>query len=302
MTTTHALRIDGVSRRFGRTEALADVSFTVPEHTICGLLGRNGAGKTTLMSILAGHDRADRGSVQVFGADPFENAPAMSSVSFLRDNQRYPDDYYLKHVLRVGPLFHENWSVEIAEEVAERFRLPAKPPVKKYSRGQLSALGVLIGLASRAPLTIFDEPYLGLDATARQLFYDLLIREYSAHPRTILMSTHLIDEMDGLLEHVVVLDRGRVVRDSTVEDAQQAAFTVSGPATAVEKVVGGARVLRTHRAGGLVSLTIEGALTPALADAASAAGVQVQRATLQDFVAALGALDEAPLTTEGIRA
>ena len=300
--TDHALRIDSVSRRFGRTEALADVSFAVPEHTICGLLGRNGAGKTTMMSILAGHDRADRGTVRVFGADPFENAGAMSSVSFIRDNQRYPDDYYLKHVLRVGPLFHMNWSEEIAEEVVERFRLPAKPPVKKYSRGQLSALGVLIGLASRAPLTVFDEPYLGLDATARQLFYDLLIREYSKHPRTILMSTHLIDEMDGLLEHVVVLDQGRVVRDSTVEDAQQAAFTVSGPTVAVEKVVAGARVLRTHRVGGLVSLTVEGAITPAVADAAAAAGVQVQRATLQDFVAALGALDEPAITREGVRA
>ena len=299
--TTSALRIDGVSRSFGKTKALDDVSFEVPEHQICGLLGRNGAGKTTMMSIVAGHDRPDAGDVRVFGSDPFEHAIAMGAVSFIRDNQRYPDDYYLKHVLRVGPLFHEHWSFEVAEEVVERFRLPAKPAVKKYSRGQLSALGVLIGLASRAPLTVFDEPYLGLDATARQTFYDLLIREYSEHPRTILMSTHLIDEMDNLLERVVVLDRGRVVRDETVEDAQRAAYLVSGPAAAVEKVVGGARVLRTHRVGGLVSLTIEGALTPELAEAASASGVQLQRATLQDFVAALGALDDSA-HLEGIRA
>jgi ABC-2 type transport system ATP-binding protein len=299
--TTPALRLDGVSRRFGKTEALADVSFDIPEHQICGLLGRNGAGKTTAMSIVAGHDRPDAGTVQVFGSEPFEHAIAMGSVSFIRDNQRYPDDYYLKHVLRVGPLFHENWSAEVAEEVVQRFRLPAKPPVKKYSRGQLSALGVLIGLASRAPLTIFDEPYLGLDATARQLFYDLLLRDYSEHPRTILMSTHLIDEMDNLLERVVVLDRGRVVRDSTVEDAQQAAYLASGPADAVERVVVGGRVLRTHRVGGLISLTVEGPLTPELAEAASASGVQLQRATLQDLVAALGALDDSA-QLEGIRA
>lgn len=300
MTPT-ALRIDGVSHRFGKTQALERVSFEVPENAICGLLGRNGAGKTTMMSIVAGHDRPDTGTVQVFGADPFENASAMSSVSFIRDNQRYPDDYYLKHVLRVGPLFHENWSSEVADEVVERFRLPARPAVKKYSRGQLSALGVLIGLASRAPLTIFDEPYLGLDATARQTFYDLLIREYAEHPRTILMSTHLIDEMDTLLERVVVLDRGRVVRDEAVEDAQQAAYTASGPAAAVEKVVAGSRVLRTHRVGGLVSLTVEGALTTDLAETASAAGVHLRHASLQDFVAALGALDD-PAHMEGSRA
>ena len=300
MTPT-ALRIDGVSRRFGKTQALAAVSFEVPEHQICGLLGRNGAGKTTMMSIVAGHDRADTGTVQVFGTDPFEHATAMGAVSFIRDNQRYPDDYYLKHVLRVGPLFHENWSAEVADEVVERFRLPAKPQVKKYSRGQLSALGVLIGLASRAPLTIFDEPYLGLDATARQLFYDLLIREYTEHPRTFLMSTHLIDEMDGLLERVVVLDRGRVVRDETVEDAQQAAYLASGPAAAVEKVVAASRVLRTHRVGGLLSVTVEGGITPEVVEAAAASGVHLQRATLQDFVAALGALDDSA-HLEGIRA
>ncbi len=292
---THALSVERVSRRFGKTAALTDVSFTVPENSICGLLGRNGAGKTTLMSIIAGHDRPDGGAVSVLGSDPFENARAMSAVSFLRDNQRYPDDYYLKHVLRVGPLFHEHWNHSLAEEIVERFRLPAKTMIKKYSRGQLSALGILLGLASRAPLTIFDEPYLGLDATARQHFYDLLIREYSEHPRTILLSTHLIDEMHGLLERVVVLDRGRVVVDETVEEAQESAYTVSGPAATVEPLVRGARVLSTHRVGGLVSLTVEGRVTDELRLAASAAGAHLQPATLQQFVAALGAVEEPTL-------
>lgn len=293
--TPAALRVESVTRRFGKTAALTDVSFTVPENSICGLLGRNGAGKTTLMSIIAGHDRPDSGSVAVFGADPFENAAAMSAVSFLRDNQRYPDDYYLKHVLRVGPLFHDDWSSELADEIAERFRLPAKTQIKKYSRGQLSALGILLGLASRAPLTIFDEPYLGLDPTARQHFYDLLIREYTEHPRTILLSTHLIDEMHGLLERVVVLDRGRVVVDETVEEAQSSAYTVSGPASVVEPLVQGSRVLSTHRIGALVSLTVEGQLTDELRVAASASGAHLQPATLQQFVAALGAVEEPTL-------
>jgi ABC-2 type transport system ATP-binding protein len=293
--TDSALHVEAVSRRFGKTEALAEVSFAIPENSICGLLGRNGAGKTTLMSIIAGHDRADAGTVRVLGADPFEHARTMSAVSFIRDNQRYPDDYYLKHVLRVGPLFHKDWNHELAQELIEKFRLPAKTQVKKYSRGQLSALGILLGLCSRAPLTIFDEPYLGLDATARQIFYDLLIREYTEHPRTILLSTHLIDEMGGLLERVIVLDRGRVVVDETVEEAQESAFTVTGPALQVEALVGGARVLSTHRIGGLASLTVEGRVTDELRAAASATGAQIQPATLQQFVAALGAVEEPAL-------
>jgi ABC-2 type transport system ATP-binding protein len=284
--TTPALRIDGVSRRFGRTQALADVSFEVPENQICGLLGRNGAGKTTLMSIVAGHDRADDGTVQVFGVDPFEHAAAMGAVSFIRDNQRYPDDYYLKHVLRVGPLFHENWSAEIAEEVVERFRLPAKPPVKKYSRGQLSALGVLIGLASRAPLTIFDEPYLGLDAVARQLFYDRLIADYTDHPRTVVLSTHLIEEIGDLLERVLLIDRGRLLLADDADALRDSALTVSGPAERVSTFRRGRDVLHTESLGGSGRAVVRSA-GPQDHLAAQTLGLAVEPTSLQQLVVAL---------------
>ncbi len=89
------------------------------------------------------------------------------------------------------------------------FRLPLNRKIKKLSRGQQSAVGVIVGLASRAPLTFFDEPYLGLDAVARQRFYDLLLKDYAEHPRTVILSTHLIDEVSNLLEHVLVIDDGQ---------------------------------------------------------------------------------------------
>lgn len=290
MTTDEpALRLRGVSRTFGQTAALSDVSLEVPHGTVCGLLGRNGAGKTTLMSLAAGHDRPTTGRVEVFGRDPFTHAPTTSAVSLVRDDQRYPDDFRLRHVLAVAPRFHERWDRERAAELVDAFRLPARTDVKKYSRGQLSALGIVLGLCSRAPLTVFDEPYLGLDAGARRTFYAQLVADLAEHPRTVLVSTHLVDEMEALLDHVVVLEGGRVVRDCSLDEARSAAYTVSGPAVVVDGLTAGLPVLTSSRLGGLRSTTVEAPLTPEAAAAARTAGAQVEQASLQDVVAAHGA-------------
>ena len=122
--------------------------------------------------------------------------------------------------------------------------------VKKLSRGQLSAVGVVLGLASRAPLTIFDEPYLGLDAVARQLFYDRLLADYAEHPRTVVLSTHLIDEVSDLLDHVVVLDRGRVVVDEDTDVLRGSLVVVSGPSRAVDDFAAGHDVVHRENLGG----------------------------------------------------
>ena len=293
--TESAIRLAGVTRRFGRTTALDDVTVDVPSDVVCGLLGRNGAGKTTLMSILAGHDRPSSGRVEVLGRDPFEHGAVMSSISLIRDNQRYPEDFKLRHVLRVAPRFHERWDADLAAELVDAFRLPSRPTVKRMSRGQQSGLGIVIGLSSRAPLTVFDEPYLGLDATARRIFADRLLasRLEGGEPRTIVLSTHLIDEMEQLLDHVVILDGGRLVRSGTTEEVTAGAHSLSGPAEAVGRLAATRVPLATHRVGGLVSLVFAGEAPDHLAAEARAAGVQLSPVGLQDLVAAFGAAEPA---------
>ncbi len=286
--TQPAVRLTGVSRRFRRTRALDSVTLDIPENAITGLLGRNGAGKTTLMSIIAGHDRPSSGSVRVFGTDPFEDAPTMSSISFVRDNQRYPEDFTLRQAIEVAPLFHAGWDAEVAERLIEGFRLPRKTAIKKLSRGQASSLGIVLGLASRAPLTVFDEPYLGLDATARRFFYDTLMQDYLDHPRTILVSTHLIDEMEPLLEHVVIVDEGRLVRTATADELRGSAVTLSGLTPTVDALAEGHHVLQRRTIGGLTSLVIETPVDDGWSAEAAAAGAQLTPATLQDLVAAYG--------------
>ncbi len=282
--------VEGLSRHYGNVVALDDVSFTVPAGSIVGLLGRNGAGKTTLMGHITGQIRTTNGKVTVGGKTPFENSEVQESLVFIRDNQRYPDDYKLIHALRAAKAFHPEWDDDLAEELVDVFRLPRKKPVvKKFSRGQLSALGIVIGLASKAPLSIFDEPYLGLDATARQKFYDVLIREFHKTERTVFLSTHLIDEMAPLLEHVIVLEKGKKIFDGSAEDAGNLAYAAAGMSPAVEKFAVGKTALTKHQIGSLASFTFAGAITDEIRADAKAAGVEVSAATLQQAVSALGA-------------
>lgn len=285
---THAVSLRSVSRTYGPATALDNVSFSVPEDSITGLLGRNGAGKTTIMSLISGQDRPTSGDVAVFGHDPFEHAPTLARISYVRDNQRYPDNYLLHHVLRIAPDFAPNWSSELAAELVEGFRLPAKTQIRKMSRGQLSAVAIVLGLASRASLTLLDEPYLGLDVSARSFFYDVLLRDYTRHPRTVLLSTHLVEESEQLFDRIVIVDRGKVSADCSREDAAELASVVSGVSERVRSICHGRDVLAEHAVGGLLSLTVSGEFDAADRSAAQAVGVQVAPASLQQLVAAQG--------------
>lgn len=292
--TASVIETRGLTRRYRGAAALEDVTLDIRENAITGLLGRNGAGKTTLMSIITAQDRPTSGTVKVRGRDPFERAETIEQMCFVRDNQRYPDDYKLKHAIRAAAIFYPNWSQETADRLIELFRIPTKPIIKKFSRGQLSSLGIVLGLASRSAVTFFDEPYLGLDATARHIFYDELLRDYAAHPRTIILSTHLIDEMDRLLERVIVLDRGRVVRHADVDELRGGAYQVAGRASAVDDFARDRRSLARRTIGGLGTAVIEGTLRDGDRSAAEADGLEITPVSLQDLVAAYGVGDAEP--------
>ena len=280
---TTVVEVQNLSKHYGKVRAVDGVSFTLEENRIYGLLGRNGAGKTTLMSLLTAQEFASGGRVEVFGHSPVENGGVLERTAFIKESQRYPEDFRVKHVFRSAPWFFANWDADFASQLAADFRLPLGRRVKKLSRGQLSAVGVIVGLASRAPLTFFDEPYLGLDAVARQLFYDRLLSDYAEHPRTIVLSTHLIDEVSNLLEHVIVIDDGRIIIDSDADTLRGSATTVSGTASAVDAFTSGREVLHRDGVGGLASVTVEG-LTRTDRAAASAAGLELAPVSLQQLI------------------
>ena len=275
--------VRGLTKRYGQVTAVNDASFTIQEHTITGLLGRNGAGKTTIMNMLTGQEFPTSGTIEVFGANPLENASVLSRVAFIKESQKYPDDFRPMDVLKSAPWFFEHWDASFAAKLIDEFRLPVKRRIKKLSRGQLSSIGVIVGLASRAPLTFFDEPYLGLDAVARQKFYDLLLADYAEHPRTVILSTHLIDEVSNLLEHVLLIDEGRIIVDQDADSLRGTATTVVGKASAVDAFVAGRDILHRDAIGGLASVSVSG-LTADERKQASSAGLELAPVSLQQLV------------------
>jgi len=275
--------VSNLTKKFGNFTAVDNVSFSIEENAIHGLLGRNGAGKTTIMQLLTGQDFATSGEIRVFGQSPVENASVLQNLSFIKESQKYPEDFKPKHVLRSAPWFFPNWDADFADQLVEEFRLPTNRRIKKLSRGQLSAVGVIVGLASRAPLTFFDEPYLGLDAVARQLFYDRLLSDYAEHPRTVILSTHLIDEVSDLLEHVIVIDQGRIIINESAEALRGSVSNVVGTSSAVDAFAAGREVLHREGIGGLASVTLS-ALSDADRVAARTAGLELSPVSLQQLI------------------
>ncbi|WP_309127273.1 ABC transporter ATP-binding protein [Microbacterium sp.] len=284
---TSVIEVRNLSKRYKDKLALDNVSLSIEKDTIYGLLGRNGAGKTTLMSILTAQNFATSGQALVFGENPYENSRVLSRICFVRESQKYPDDATPTHALRAARLFFDNWDQKLAERLIDDFQLPLKTTIKKLSRGQLSAVGVIIGLASRAEITFFDEPYLGLDAVARQIFYDRLLEDYAQHPRTIILSSHLIDEVSNLIEKVIVIDRGRILLDEDTDAVRGRASTIVGDAAKVEAWAAGREIIHREALGRVASVTVLGHLTDADKAGLAAADLDLASVSLQQLIVRL---------------
>jgi ABC-2 type transport system ATP-binding protein len=280
---TPAISVAGLSRRYRGQLALDNVSFDIEPGTITGLLGRNGAGKTTLLRILAGHELASAGTVAVFGACPFENEQVLRRMVFVREDQSYPD-IKVRQVVQTASLLYPEWDADLAASLLDEFAVPPDRKVRKLSRGMRSALGIVIGLAARADVTMFDEPYAGLDPVARQLFYDQLLADYAERPRTVLLSTHLIDEAAGLLERVIVIDRGQIVFNTAADDLRGAATSVSGPAIAVTEFTAGRSVWDRRRIASQETAVVAGILDETDRARAAALHLHLEPLTLQQVV------------------
>lgn len=284
---TSVIEVSNLTKRYRDTVAVDDVSFRIEKDCIYGLLGRNGAGKTTVMSILTAQNFATSGEVRVFGEDPYENPGVLSRLCFVRESQKYPDDATATHAFRIARLFFPRWDQNLADQLIDDFQLPVKTRIKKLSRGQLSAVGVIIGLASRAEVTFFDEPYLGLDATARQVFYDRLIEDYAEHPRTVILSSHLIDEVSNLIEKVIVIDHGRIIVDDDTEAVRQRATSIVGDSAAVDAFVAGREVLHRESLGRVTSVTVLGELDAEDRRKLREAGLETGTVSLQQLIVRL---------------
>ena len=277
------VEVQGLTVRYGDVTAVDDMSFSLSGNKVYGLLGRNGSGKTSLMSALAGY-REPIGSVLLDGAPVFENAAAMRQVCLVRHTADAADKGdKVSHVLEYGAAWRDTWDNDYALKLTDLFGISLKSKVGALSLGQRSALGVVVGLASRSPLTMLDESHLGMDTPTRYAFYDALLNDFMAHPRTIIISTHLIEELSSLLEEVVIIDRGRLVLQEEVDVLRARGTEVTGNASDVDEFTLGLTVLGEKSLGRTKSAMVYGALDDSRLVRARQLGLELGPIALQDL-------------------
>lgn len=252
------IKVNKLSKRYRKKHALNEVSFELTEPKIYGLLGRNGAGKTTFMDILAGYQLPTSGDVLVNNKNPFDNREISQHICLIKEGNNFNRNLKVKHILNSYSLFYPNWDQALANELIKEYNLPLNAKVKTLSKGMESALGVIVGLSSLATITIFDEPYIGLDAAARKNFYNTLLEQYETRPRTIIFSTHLIDEVSLLFEEVLILREGDLIMHEKAEIMRQGAFSVTGSKAEVEQFIQDKQVMKIKELANMMTAFVFG--------------------------------------------
>lgn len=214
-----AVEISNLTRHFGEKTALAGVSLSIPTGGVYGLVGENGAGKTTLIRHVLGLLRAQRGSVRVFGTDPVvDPVGVLSRIGYLSEQNDLPGWMRGHELLRYSRAFYPRWDDGYAEELRAAFALDLDAKITSMSKGQRARLGLLIALAYRPELLVLDEPSSGLDPIVRRDILGAVIRTTAAEGRTVLFSSHLLDEVERVAQHVTMISRGRVVLSAPLDD------------------------------------------------------------------------------------
>lgn len=295
-TGGRVLQAEGLCKSYGKQQVLHNLNLTIEPGCVYGLIGRNGAGKTTLLSILTGQNTMDSGKVTYGGEPVWENPKVLGDLCFARELNATAETAQIrvKDYLRAGHLFCPHWDREMADSLIKKFGIDPKKSIAKLSKGQMSMVTITAALASKAPVTILDEPAAGLDVIMREKFYRMLLEEYAATGRTFIVSTHIIEEASGVFERVIVLDEGHIIADRPTEELIDEFRYVSGEKTALDAALSahGVQPLQMQELGAHKMAAVRGdeALFEALAadPALTVAGMNLQNV----FVALCGHGDE----------
>lgn len=243
------LEIKYLNKSYGDTKVLTDLSLELEENKVYGLLGRNGVGKTTLLSIIANQISKSSGEVKLYGEEVFENPKALENICMVREKGIGVEDIKVKKIFNMAKILYKDWDEDYKNFLIKEFNFNTNKKYNKLSRGNQTIVGLILGLASRSKLTIFDEPSLGLDAAHRYKFYNLLLKDIENYPRTIIISTHLIDEVTNLFEEVIILKDESVYIKDEVNNLMEKAYFLNGKEENIAPIIEGKRVIHKEEFG-----------------------------------------------------
>ena len=214
--------VNDLSRSFSHKQALDGVSFRANPGQVYGLVGSNGAGKTTLLKHLLGLLRATSGSVRVFGLDPVvDPVGVLGRVGYLSEERDLPEWMTVDELMRYTQAYHPTWDAAYARELLGTFALDPAKKIKDLSKGMRAQAGLISAVAHRPELLILDEPSSGLDAVVRRDILDAVVRAVADDGRTVIFSSHLLDEVERMSDHVTLIHQGRVTLSGVLDDVRR---------------------------------------------------------------------------------
>ncbi len=247
----NTIEIKNITKRYGNINALDHVSVSFDFGKIYGFLGRNGAGKSTLINLIANRIFADEGIILVDGLPVEENMEVHGKIFCMSEADLYDRDLKVKEHFAWASRFYDSFESQKAHQIAEKFGLDIHKKFKALSKGYQSIFKLTMALSLNVPYVIFDEPVLGLDANHRELFYELLLKEYETNEKTIILATHLIEEVANIIEEVVLIDHGKILMQENVDTLLKSGYCVSGLAADVEAYCKDKQVMEIEELGSL---------------------------------------------------
>ena len=255
------LEIKNLNKSYGKAKVLVDINLEIEENKIYGLLGRNGVGKTTLLKLMSSQIMKNSGEIRLEGVDIFENPKAMEDICLVKEFPTSIKEKKGKHILALAKIIYKNWDEEYKEYLVKEFNFNTNKRILKLSTGNQTILSLIIGLASRSRITMFDEPTLGLDAAIRYKFYNLLLQDYEKNPRTIIISTHLIDEVANLFEEVIILNDEKVALKDEVNALKERSYFLSGHEDIIHSITKDKKIIHREKLGVIEIVGIYGRLS-----------------------------------------
>lgn len=238
-----------LTKKYGDKTVLDHLNLTLESGKIYGLIGRNGAGKTTLLSLMTAQNPVTGGCCQLDGGKIWETRKSLDRLCFSRELNISAESglaaYTVKNYLKTAAMYYAHWDQAMADALVQKFGLNIKTKLGKLSKGMLSMVTIIVALASKAEFTFLDEPVAGLDVVAREEFYRLLLDEYTETGRTFVISTHIIEEAADIMEEVIILDKGKIIRQCNTQELIDSARYVTG---AIDQVDGATAGLECHHA------------------------------------------------------
>ena len=245
------IELKQVTKQYGHATVLKNITLSIGEPGIYCLLGRNGAGKTTLLKSIAGYQNITNGTIQVDGKI-ITTSTLDTGVSYIENFAKH-FNLPVRKLLRIASEVNPNYDYDFALEMMERFELDGKKKFHHLSLGMKTMVSTIICLASNKDVILLDEPVLGFDAIMRVEFYDMLTESFQKHPRIIIVSTHIIEEIAKAIQKLIIIDRGSIRFFDTLQSVETKAFRISGLQKDVEVATRNLNIIGQDTVGGLVT-------------------------------------------------